>query len=263
MTRVSVVVELGWDPASIEIDPETGAVDWSRAAPAPVPGVLEVVEHGLRLGDVVAYGVGSAAVEDLLRRCLAMGAPAVARAPDHRVLAAALERERPDLVLTAHRSDDQGRSPLGPTLAGLLDWPQATAVDELRVEGAGALVRRRLDRGERLELSLPLPAVIALEPGLVRPREATPAALIASRTTEVPALPPARPAPAPILLGHQAPRPAPPRMPWPDAGLSAEARIAAVVGAIGPSRQRELVTGPPDEVAARIAELLAELGYLR
>lgn len=261
--RVAAVVELGWDPASIEVDPETGAIDWSRAAPAPVPGALEVVEHGLRLGDVVAYGVGMEAVEELLRRCLAMGAPAVARAPDPRALAEQLERERPDLVLTAHRSGDQGQGALGPTLAGLLDWPQATAVDELLVEGAEALVRRRLDRGERIELSLPLPAVVALEPGLVRPREATPAALIAAQAAEVPALPPARPAPVPILLGHQAPRPAPPRMLWPDAGLSAEARIAAVVGATGPTRQRELLTGPPDEVAARIAELLVELGYLR
>jgi electron transfer flavoprotein alpha/beta subunit len=259
--RVAAVVELSWDPASIEVDPVTGGVDWARAAPAPAPGALEAVEHALRLGEATAYCVGAEAVEDLLRRCLAMGAPSVARAPDVRALAAALERARPDLVLTFHRSGDQGPSPLGPTLAGLLDWPQATGVDDLHVEAAEALVRRRLDRGERLELSLPLPAVVALEPGLVRPREATPAAMIAAQAAAVPALPPAPPAPAPILLGHQAPRPAPPRMPWPDARLSAEARIASVVGATAPARQRELVTGAPEEVAARIAEFLAELGY--
>jgi len=36
--RIAAVVELGWDPASIELDPATGAVDWTRAAPAPAPG---------------------------------------------------------------------------------------------------------------------------------------------------------------------------------------------------------------------------------
>ena len=49
----------------------------------------------------------------------------------------------------------------------------------------------------------------------------------------------------------------------PDAGLTADARIAAVVGAAGPGTQRTLLTGPAGEVAARIAAFLVERGYVR
>jgi hypothetical protein len=48
----------------------------------------------------------------------------------------------------------------------------------------------------------------------------------------------------------------------PDGTLPAEARIAAVVGTATGSRQRELVTGSPEHVAGRIAQVLADLGLL-
>jgi hypothetical protein len=51
-------------------------------------------------------------------------------------------------------------------------------------------------------------------------------------------------------------------MPAPPATLPAEARIAAVIGAGPEARQRELVAGPPAEVARRIVELLEAAGYL-
>lgn len=263
--RVAAVVEHGWEAASIEVDPVSGDVDWARAASAPAPGSLEVVELALRLGTATVYGFGGG-VERLLQNCLAVGVERAARAPDLPSLAAALERERFDLVLVPHRSLDQGPSLLGPLLAGLLDLPQATAVDQLvlRAEARELVVRRRLDRGERVELALPLPAVVALEPGLVEPRAATPAALVASgsrRMDDVPAAPAAGPWPQLVMLGRQAPRPPPPRLRRPDPALPAEARIDAVLGAAD-SRQRDVASGTPDEVAARIVRLLRERGYL-
>ncbi|HEY4028203.1 MAG TPA: hypothetical protein VGO86_17385, partial [Candidatus Dormibacteraeota bacterium] len=79
----------------------------------------------------------------------------------------------------------------------------------------------------------------------------------------VASLPPAPGALRPTLLGHRPPRPAPPRMAAPAGALDAEARIAEVVGTSSDARQRELVTGSPDRVAARIVELLEADGYLR
>lgn len=260
--RVVAVVESSWDPASIEVDPAAGEIDRSRAAPAPSPGSLEAVELGLDLGETVVYGLGGPDVEGLLRACLAMGAAAAAAAPDVYALAAALGSSPFDAVLVPHRSGDQGAGPVAGLLAGLLDLPQATAVESLRVEDREARVVRRLDRGEREELAVPLPAVIAVEPGIARPRAASPAALIASRSAPVGALPPAARAPRPMFLGHRPPRPGPPRMPAPAGTLPAEARIAAVVGAAPETRQRELVTGPAAEVARRIMALLEEAGYL-
>jgi alkanesulfonate monooxygenase SsuD/methylene tetrahydromethanopterin reductase-like flavin-dependent oxidoreductase (luciferase family) len=63
-------------------------------------------------------------------------------------------------------------------------------------------------------------------------------------------------------LGYRPPRPAAPRTPAPDPALPAEARIAEVVGLGAGGRRRELVTGSPDELAARIVAFLEERGFL-
>src|SRR5262249_49117237 len=173
--RVAVVVEQAWDPASIEVDAR-GAVDWARAVPAPSPGSLEAVELALGLGETHVFGLG-ARPEPLLRDCLARGAAAATAAPDVYARVPALADY--DLLLAPHRSGDHGVSPVAALLAGLLDLPQATAVETLSLAEAEATVIRRLDRGEREELAVPLPAGIAVEPGIAPPRPGAPAALSA------------------------------------------------------------------------------------
>jgi electron transfer flavoprotein beta subunit len=273
--RVAAVVERVWDPPSVEVDAWSGRVDLSRVAPIPGPGSLEAVELGLRLGEAVAYAVGPPAVDGLLRRCRAMGAGAVrvvvpgreTAAPDvaARALAQALAGEDFDLLLAPARSGDQSASLLGPLLAGLLDLPQATAVEQLRVDEAGgeAFVRRRLDRGERAELALTLPAVIALEPGIVAPRDASPAALLSAQLAAIPTRDAAMPdTPSLAFGGHQPPRPPVPWMQAPDSSQSAEARISAVVGGRAESRRQSLISGPPDQLAESIIKLLDETNSL-
>ncbi len=269
--RVAVIVEQAWDPASIEVSPVSGEIDWSRAAPVPAAGSLEALELGLRLGTVDAlFGLGSG-VESLLRSCLALAPEArVARAPDLASLAAALSKQPFDLALAPQRSGDHGPGLVAPYLAGALDLAQATAVEHLEPgpEVGEVTVRRRLERGAREELVLPLPAVIGVEPGIVTPRTASPAALLAASSVEIPALPMAGGGrPRPRLLGHRPPRPVPPRADAmaPDPKLSAEARIAAVVGLEAGAEDRsghQLVTGAAEEVAARIVELLERRCYL-
>jgi electron transfer flavoprotein beta subunit len=257
--RVVAVVEQGWDPTSIEVDPVTGAVDWGRAAAAPVPGSLEGVELALALGAAAIYGLGPGAAA-LLRHCRAMagGTVPVAVAPDLGALAAAVADAAAELVLVPQRSGDGGASPVGPLLAGLLDLPQATGVERLEADAAEVRVRCRLNGGWREELALPLPAVVALEPGIVRPRLPGPAALIAARAAEVSVLP-STPAPRPVLLGHQPPRPVPPRVELPEA-LDPETRLEALLGGRGPAN-REVVVGSAEEVAQRVLDFLVERGY--
>jgi len=259
--KVAVVVEQVWDPVSIELEAVSGAIDWSRAAAVPGPGSLEAVELGLSLGEVHVYGFGVASLPDLLRLCLAMGVTRAVVAPDVFATADAMREEGFDAVLVPHRSGDQGASPIGPALGGLLNIPQATGVEALRLAAAEAVVIRRLDRGEREEAVLPLPAVIAVEPDIAQPRVASPASLIAAQTVEVGALAASKNVPRLTFRGHEPPRPAPPRMPAPAASLPAEERIAAVVGTAAGARLRELVTGSAEEVAERIAQVLVARGF--
>jgi hypothetical protein len=48
----------------------------------------------------------------------------------------------------------------------------------------------------------------------------------------------------------------------PDPNQPADDRIAAVIGTATDTRQREVVTGQPEELARRIIRLLEELGYI-
>jgi electron transfer flavoprotein beta subunit len=258
--RIAAVVEQGWDPASIELDP-AGRVDWSRAAVAPAPGSLEAVELGLQLGAVTAYGLGDA--ESILRQVLAMGCAEAWLAEGVEALAMALAGERPDLVLCPARSADHGPGLLAPAIAGLLDLPQATAVESLRVSGGEVEVRRRLDRGEREDLALELPAVVALEPGIVRARLAPPRSLLAAQAATLRTVSAQRSeGPRAVLAATQAPRPPPPWVLPPDPGLPADDRIAAVLGAAADARERALVSGPVDELVERVIALLDERGLL-
>ncbi|HYW24401.1 MAG TPA: hypothetical protein VE953_09565, partial [Terriglobales bacterium] len=142
--RIAAVVEASWDPATIEVDPASGEIDWTRAVAAPSPGSREAVELGLELGETHVFGVGAADVEGLLRECLAVGAATAAAAPDAYALADALSTEQYDLVVVPHRSGDHGTSPVTGLLAGLLDLPQATGVESLVVDGPEARAVRRL-----------------------------------------------------------------------------------------------------------------------
>lgn len=263
MTKVVAVVEQSWDPSSVELDPAGLSVDESRAVTVPSPGSLEAVEVGLGLGAVTVCAVGEPVVEGVLRDALAMGAASAFRAADLEGLAEELRRRGFDLLLASWRSGHQSPSPAVPFLAGLLNLPQATAVDHLALRGEGEVrVRRRLDRGEREELVLPLPAVLALEPGMVTPRLGSPAAVLAAREASIEVVEPAAARPRPVFGGYRAPRPAPPRALPPGPELSAEARIAEVVGLAKDARHRELATGTAEEVAARIVAFLEERGFL-
>lgn len=261
--EIVVLVEYGWEPGSIEFDPRRWEVDWSRALALPGPGSLDAVELGLRLGQVTVASVGEASTEEVLRTALAMGATQAVRAPSLSTLLAFLADHTFDILLAPWRSTHGGANPWGPLIAGYLDLPHATAVDQLLVEGDRVRVRRRLDRGAREVLLMPMPAVVALEPGILSPRQPSPAALLEARAASIPTLnAPGRDSPQPVLLGYQPPRPRPPRVTGPDPDANAEDRIAAVVGTRTPHRPRRLITGSPEELAEQVLQFLAERSYL-
>lgn len=156
------------------------------------------VEEALRIrerlgeGEVVAVTVGPPANDAQLRAALAMGADrgvlvrtdgpldplAVAKR-----LRRVVEEEAPRLVLLGKQAVDDDSGQVGPVLAALLSWPQATFAARIDIlEGGGRIrVDRETDAGlETVEL--PLPAVVTADLRLNEPRYASlPAILKASR----------------------------------------------------------------------------------
>ncbi len=279
--RIAVAVEHGWDPATVEADPLTGAVDESRTVTGLGASSLAAVALALRLrgpdGRVEVLAAAPAGAEEGLRGLLAAGVDAVTRVwagglegagteAIARALAGPLATAAADLVLTGGRSLDGGAGTLGPMLAELLGLAEATAVEHLEVTGEGGevAVRRRLERGARERVALALPAVVCVEPGAGLDDASLPA-LLAARGAPVAVLEAALDGAAGGChrVRRLPPRPRPRRLAAPDPSLPVEARLAAVLGGGGRHDQEHaLVEGPPALLVERIVTLLEERGYL-
>ena len=167
------------------IDPETKRLDRS-GEPALNPFDTHAIEEALRLkGDdagteVVLVSMGPERALDALRKGLAMGADRVVLVSDEgaagsdlvatsRVLAAALEREQPDLVLVGQQSTDGGGASLWAALAERLRRPLISQVAELTTADGTVRGKRQTEYGYDV-IEAALPAVIAVSDAINEPR---------------------------------------------------------------------------------------------
>ena len=145
------------------------------------------VEEAVRLverfgGSVTVVSLGTAAAEEQLRACLALGAsaavlletadeaetgPIATAAALHAVAAS-----RPfDLVLLGNEASDTGDYQVGIRLAHLLGRPVATGIKAISVSGDGtSLAASRTYRGVLETFTLPLPCVVTVKEGINLPR---------------------------------------------------------------------------------------------
>ncbi len=98
-----------------------------------------------------------------------------------RVLAAAVRRENPDLVLTGLQSDDLGFAQTGVILAEILTLPHSTIVMEIQAEGDALKVKRELEGGWFQWIEMPLPALLTIQSGINKPRYATLKGIMAAK----------------------------------------------------------------------------------
>src|SRR5688572_5130946 len=163
------------------------------------------LEEALRLrekhgGEVVVCAAGPARVVQVIREALARGADralhvqsdALASADASMVgeaLAAAMQPESFDLVLTGLQSDDQGHAQTGVVLAERLAMPHTTIVMDIEVQGSsvqggGVRVKRELEGGWFQWIALPLPALLTIQSGINQLRYATLKGIMAAKKKE-------------------------------------------------------------------------------
>jgi len=127
---------------------------------------------------LVSFGPGKAA--DSLRKALAMGADRAVLVSDEaasgsdllgtsRALAAALERESPDLVLFGQASSDGDGAVLWAAVADRLRRPLISQVASLTVDSSSVTGKRQTEHGYDV-ISAPLPAVVAVSDAINEPR---------------------------------------------------------------------------------------------
>ena len=143
------------------------------------------VEMGLQLtsgeGDeVILVSMAPGGETSGLRTALAMGAARAILVSDDslagsdalgtaKMLAAAIKRAEPDLVLTATESTDGYTGTIPAQIAELLGFPSITFAKKIAVDGSTVRVERQTEAGYD-EVESPLPAVVSVTAGVVEPR---------------------------------------------------------------------------------------------
>jgi len=143
------------------------------------------VEEALQIagrvgGNVTVVTVGSEDDEEILRREMAMGAnhgvlltDDAFAGSDGRGIAAILEafvqKGKYDMVLTGVQAEDGGAQ-VGGMLAAMLDWPFASLVNAIEVEGRKLKITREIEGGNKEISEIDLPCVLSIQTGINEPR---------------------------------------------------------------------------------------------
>jgi electron transfer flavoprotein beta subunit len=143
------------------------------------------VEMGLQLAsgegdEVILVSMAPGGETSGLRTALAMGAARAILISDDslagsdalgtaKVLAAAIKRAEPDLVLTATESTDGYTGTIPAQIAELLGLPSITFAKKIAIDGSTVRVERQTEAGYD-EVESPLPAVVSVTAGVVEPR---------------------------------------------------------------------------------------------
>src|SRR5215208_1205112 len=183
--KIAVCVKHVPEAQALRLDPATKRLDRSGE------GTLNVfdanaIEEALRLkdaagdGEVVLVSLGPEKAIDSLRKGLAMGADrailvsdAAAAGSDlvatSAVLAKALERESPDLVLFGQQAGDSDGAVLWAAVADRLRRPLVSQAAELTVSDGSVRAKRQTEFGYDV-IEAPLPAVVAVSDAINEPR---------------------------------------------------------------------------------------------
>jgi electron transfer flavoprotein beta subunit len=159
------------------------------------------LEEGLRLkekhgGEVNALSMGPERVKQTIKEALAKGADRGIHVADDnfaqldplgaaKSLAAAIKKEKFDLVLTGLQSDDHGFGQTGVLLAALLDLPHATIIMAIEAQDGKMRLKRELEAGWFQNIECPLPAVLSIQSGINKVRYATLKGIMAAKKKEI------------------------------------------------------------------------------
>lgn len=148
-----------------------------------VEAAIRIKEKNAAAGvDITALTVGPAAVVEVLRTALAMGADNAVHLADDafasldeltiaRVIAKAVAPRKFDLILAGKHAIDYDSGQLGPALAECLDIPHVGAVTaiEWAADNKSLTARRRIEGAEEV-VEIKLPCLLTIDKGLNEPR---------------------------------------------------------------------------------------------
>jgi len=223
--------------------------DWDRFA---VEEAVQIKEK--TGGKVTVVTVAPEDAEEMLRESLARGADEAFHLWDDSFdgsdgfavagILAKFIKERPhDLVLTGTLADDDCGGQLGGMLAAMLGIPSANLVSAIEATDRKVTFRRELEAGLYEGMEMDLPALVSVATGLNEPRFVSIRAVRKVANVEIPVLELGEIGLDDSQVGAEGSRTRIEQMSMPPEGEGAE-----------------LISGSPEEAAAKLAEILKEKG---
>ena len=186
--RIMVAVKRVVDPnVKVRLLADGSGIDLTALKMTMNPFDEIAVEEAVRLkeaglaSEVLVVSVGPEKATETLRTALAMGADrGLLINTDARIeplsvaklLQAAADEEKPDLILLGKQAVDDDCNQTGQMLAARLGWAQGTFASNVTVEGDALSVTREVDGGSQT-VRLILPAVVTVDLRLNEPRYAS------------------------------------------------------------------------------------------
>ena len=170
-------IEAAADGSDIERDDLVYSVnEWDNYA---VEEAIQIVDKVG--GSVTIVSVGDEDAEEVVRREMAMGANDGILLTDDAfegsdgkgiatLLKAAVDKGNYDLIFTGALADD-GAGQVGGMLAAMLDYPYASLVNKIEVDGDAKIkVGREIEGGNQEMSEIDLPCVLSIQTGINEPR---------------------------------------------------------------------------------------------
>ena len=207
-------------------------------------------------GTVTAITVGADDSDSTLRKCMARGADKAIRMTDPKfngsdgyaiakILHSAIKTLHYDLILTGEQAGDDGGAMVGPILAELLKIPHVTMVKKIELATGVAKVNRELEGGLEEQIEVKLPAVFSVQTGINEPRYVSIMGIRKAMQKEIKVMTLADTGLTENDVG--------PTGSW----TTVERMYVPPV-----AKQAEFLKGSPEDVAARIAEILKARGLI-
>lgn len=170
--KILVCVKQVPDTTEVRIDPKTGTMIRQGVASIINPDDLSAVEAAIRLkeqtnGQVIALSMGPKQAVNALTECIAMGVDKTILLTDRvfagadtwvtsLVLAKAIEKINPDLIIAGRQAIDGDTAQVGPQIAEHLGLPSVAYVNDIELGDDGLLVQRMFENGyQRIKVKTP------------------------------------------------------------------------------------------------------------
>jgi len=287
--RMIVCVKPTPDVNVVCLDPfEENRIDPDDLVYEANPSDVVAVEEAVRikeknpLAEVVVLSMAPPSTISVLRSCLAMGCDegVLLWDDDFRdsdsyatgvILAKAIGLGKFDLILCGSGAADTAQGQVGYVIADLLHVPILSKVNELRIhpEDHKITVERKIEKGRRQGVEVPLPALLCVEESMNEPRYASLPSLIGALRKDIGIHNRKSLGLSPQEVGVRGsktkivqlslPRPRPKKLFTPDSSLSAAERMRLVMSGGAKQRREELFEGSPDELSRKLIQYLTQM----